>query len=215
MTDCLPTGWPRDIFMSFQHEDIVTPGETWLISEQESEVRRIYTDGRGHVPQDEAYPLWDGDSIGFWKGNTLVAHTINMKAEEIQRVMPSTSGEASTIEHMALIGPNRFKDSAVLYDPKALKKPWHGYQVYGRVTKENDRIDMWSCEENQNVVQDADGRPTFILPGETVMVERSYRDPATYNNQALNRAIAFGAKIMKQEKMKAKKKAMAMKHASK
>ncbi len=202
LTDCLPTGWPRDIFMSFQHEDIVTPGTTWIISEQQSEVRRIYTDGRGHVPQDEAYPLWDGDSIGFWDGDTLVVHTINMKAEEIQRLMPSTSGEASTIEHMHLVGPNRFRDSAVLYDSKSMTKPWPGYQEYGRVTKQNDRIDMWSCEENQNVIQAANGRPTFVLPGETIMIKRSYRDPATYNNQALNNAIAFGAKIMKEEEMK-------------
>src|SRR5581483_10677257 len=53
---CLPAGFPRWLTEPFLREFIVRPEEVWMINEQQSEARRIYTDGRGHVPEDEAYP---------------------------------------------------------------------------------------------------------------------------------------------------------------
>jgi hypothetical protein len=37
------------------------------------------------------------------------------------------------------------------------------------------RINMWSCNENNNVVKDASGTTQFVLPGEP-----GYKDPATF-----------------------------------
>jgi hypothetical protein len=71
LSDCLPAGYPRWLTEPFLREFILTPSETWWVNEQQSEARRIYTDGRGHIPDAEAQPLWDGDSIGFWDGQTL------------------------------------------------------------------------------------------------------------------------------------------------
>ncbi len=58
LSDCLPAGYPRWLAEPFLREFIITPGETWWITEQESEARRIYTDGRGHVPEAFANSLW-------------------------------------------------------------------------------------------------------------------------------------------------------------
>ena len=76
---------PRWIVEPFLKEFVVTPGQTWLINEMQNEIRRVYTDGRDHPSEADAYPLWEGDSIGFWDGDKLVIHTSQMRAGQYQR----------------------------------------------------------------------------------------------------------------------------------
>jgi hypothetical protein len=169
---CLPAGFPRWLTEPFLREFIVRPEEVWWITEQQSEVRRIYTDGRGHVPEDEAYPLWEGDSIGFWDGDTLVVHTINNKEGQYNRGQPDYSDKVSVVEKIRKINANTIEDDITAYDPLSLVEPWHVVNRYVRVTTPNLRINMWSCEENNNVVKTPDGVTQFILKG-----EQGYRDP--------------------------------------
>jgi hypothetical protein len=171
---CLPAGFPRWLTEPFLREFVVTPKETWWINEQQSEARRIYTDGRGHVPDDEAFPLWEGDSIGFWDGDTLVVHTIRVKPGQYQRSQPDYSDQTSTIERIRKIGPDTIEDEVTVWDPWGLKKPWRVVDDYMRVKTPHVRIDMWSCEENNNVVKTVDGGSQFVLPG-----EKGYKDPNT------------------------------------
>jgi hypothetical protein len=180
LSDCLPAGYPRWLVEPFLREFIVTPSETWWITEQESEVRRIYTDGRGHVPDDAARPLWEGESIGFWDGQTLVVHTIRVIHGEYQRVQPDYSYQTSTVERIRMINHNTIEDDVTVWDPKGLRKPWHVIDHYTRVTSPGARIDMWSCESNNNVVRAPSGGSEFILPGETLTIKRSYREPYTF-----------------------------------
>ncbi len=172
LSACLPAGYPRWLVEPFLREFIVTPDETWLINEQDDEIRRVYTDGRGHMPEDEAYPLWEGNSIGFWDGDTLVVHTNHLRAGAYQRLQPDYSDQVSTVERIRKIGPDMIEDVVTVYDPPALAKPWHVRHTYGRVTTPGLRINQWVCEENNNVVPTADGSSTFILPGEP-----GYKDP--------------------------------------
>ena len=172
LSNCLPAGHPRWLTEPFLKEIIVTPNQTWWINEQQSEVRRIYTDGRGHIPADEAYPMWEGDSIGFWNGDTLVVHTNNLKSGQYQRGQPDYSEQATTVEEIRMVNKDLMEDRITVYDPPALKKPWTATIKFERVTTPNLRIAMWSCNENNNVVQTPDGNSNFILPG-----EKGYKDP--------------------------------------
>ena len=172
LSACLPAGYPRWLLEPFLREYILRPEEAWLLTEQNAEIRRIYTAGQGHVPADEAYPLWEGDSIGFWDGDTLVIHTNNLKAGEYQRDQPDFSDQATTVERMRKIGPDTIEDIVDVYDPLSLQKPWHVRQVYRRVKTPGLRINHWSCEENNNTVQTANGSTDIVLPG-----EKGYRDP--------------------------------------
>jgi hypothetical protein len=180
LSDCLPAGYPRWLTEPFLREFIVTPSETWWINEQQSEARRIYTDGRGHIPDDEAQPLWDGDSIGFWDGQTLVVHTIRVTHGEYQRSQPDYSAQTSTLERIHQVDHDTIEDEITVWDPKGLRTPWHVVMLYKRVKTPGARIDMWSCETNNNVVRTPTGGSQFILPGETVTLKRSYRDPNTF-----------------------------------
>ncbi|MGZ3274994.1 MAG: hypothetical protein ACXU82_17210 [Caulobacteraceae bacterium] len=170
---CLPAGFPRWLTEPFLREFVVTPKQTWWIEEQQSEVRRIHTDGRGHVPEDEAFALWDGDSIGFWDGDTLVVHTIRVKPGQYQRSQPDYSDQTSTVERIRKINADTIEDQVTVWDPWGLKKPWTVVDQYTRVKTPHARIDMWSCEENNNVVKTSEGSSQFVLPGES-----GYKDPS-------------------------------------
>ena len=198
LSDCLPSGYPRFLLNPFFREFTATPDETWLSQETQGEFRRIYTDGRGHVAEDDGHPLWEGDSVGFWDGDTLVVHTIRMRAEELQRNMPSVSEDVSTVERIRMIDGNTIENVATIYDPKVLNKPWTGVHRYVRVTAPVARLDMWSCAENNNVVPTPEGGSTFILPGEP-----GYKDPGNIQNIFTEKAIAYGAKLMAEDAAKA------------
>lgn len=172
LSACLPAGYPRWLLEPFLREYILRPEEAWLLTEQNAEIRRVYTDGRGHVPADEAYPLWEGDSVGFWDGDTLVIHTNNLRAGQYQRTQPDYSDQASTVERMRKIDADTIEDVVTVYDPPALVKPWHVRQTYVRVKQPDIRINHWSCEENNNVVKTGTGSTDFVLPGES-----GYKDP--------------------------------------
>jgi len=180
LSDCLPAGYPRWLTEPFLREFIVTPSETWWVNEQQSEARRIYTDGRGHIPDAEAQPLWDGDSIGFWDGQTLVVHTIRVTHGEYQRSQPDYSSQTSTVERIHQLDHDTIEDEVTVWDPKGLRTPWHVVMHYKRVNTAGSRIDMWSCETNNNVVRTPTGGSQFILKGETVTIQRSYKEPDTF-----------------------------------
>jgi hypothetical protein len=180
LSDCLPSGYPRWLTEPFLREFIITPDETWWINEQQSEARRIYTDGRGHVPADTAQPQWTGDSIGFWDRQTLVVHTTRITHGQYQRSQPDYSYQTSTLERIRMVDRNTIEDQVTVWDPKGLKKPWRVIQLYKRVTEPGSRIDMWSCEANNNVIRTPTGGSQFILKGETATVSRGYKDPDTF-----------------------------------
>jgi hypothetical protein len=180
LSDCLPAGYPRWLTEPFLREFIITPSETWWITEQQSEARRIYTDGRGHIPEDAAQASWTGDSIGFWDGQTLVVHTIRVTHGQYQRSQPDYSTQTSTVERIRLVDPNTIEDQVTVWDPKGLLKPWKVVFKYNRVTTPGSHIDMWSCNANNNVVRTPTGGSQFILKGETATVVHQYKDPDTF-----------------------------------
>ena len=54
ITNCLPHGMPRLMGgIPGPLEFVVTPEQTWIIWEWGSQLRRIYTDGRGHLPVED------------------------------------------------------------------------------------------------------------------------------------------------------------------
>lgn len=188
LSACLPAGYPRWLVEPFLREFILRPEEAWLLTEQNAEIRRIYTDGRGHVPDDEAYPLWEGDSVGFWDGDTLVVHTNHLKAGQYQRLQPFYSDKATTVERIRRIDANTIEDIVDVYDPPALEAPWHVRHTYRRVTTPDLRINHWSCEENNNVVQTQNGTTSFLLPG-----DKGYREPGAQPPAAAPASSAPGA----------------------
>lgn len=199
LSDCLPAGFPRDMLISaFQRYFVVTPTQTLMYFQEDEGNRVIFTDGRGHIPPDEAYPLWVGDSIGFWDKDTLVVHTLYVRNIELNRNLPADSEEASVVERIRMTDPNTIQDQATLYDPEMLYRPWSGVQTYKRATSSHAFVDLYSCAENNNVYQGPNGDSKFLLPGQTITVKRTYAFPDQVQNEHPNVVIQYGAKLLKE-----------------
>lgn len=149
---CEPPGYPRWYTETFLRDWIVTPDQTWMTSEYANETRRVYTDGRSHLPEEARYPTYDGDSIGFWAGDRLVIHTNQLKSGIYTRGYPDYSEQVETVEVIQKIGPTEIHADVWVYDPPVLLEPWH---VTARFEKLEDpekllRIHYWHCTENPN-----------------------------------------------------------------
>ena len=130
ISTCAPPGHPRWLTEPFLREFIVTPDQTWLINEMVNDIRRIYTDGRDHVPEADRYPLYNGDSIGFWDGQKLVIHTNQLQAGIYQRSHPDYTDQVETVEIWQKADDKTLGVDVWVYDPPALVEPWYTKQSY-------------------------------------------------------------------------------------
>jgi hypothetical protein len=153
ISDCRPPGTPRWFTEPFLHEFIVTPAQTWLINEMVNDIRRVYTDGRDHTSVDDAYPTWNGDTIGFWAGDTLVAHTKYLLPGQYQRgVQPNYSEQTTVVERWRKVDPKTLQADVWVFDPVNLAEPWYTRQSWTELTNDDKllRIRYWDCRENPN-----------------------------------------------------------------
>lgn len=160
-----PAGMPRWISEPFLKDFAVTPQQTWLINEMMNEIRRVYTDGRGHPPPEDAYPLWLGDSIGFWDNDRLIVHTDQMRDGQYQRIQPEYTDQVETVEIWQKTADDTIEVDIWVYDPPVLVEPWYTRQVFKKLTNDDQalRIRYWHFNENQNntVIETGDGSSDF------------------------------------------------------
>jgi len=165
LSNCAPPGHPRWLTEPFLREFVPTPGQTLLINEMSNDIRRIYTDGRDHVPEADRYPLYNGDSIGFWDDQRLVIHTNQLTKGQYQRTQPEYSDQVETVEIWEKIDDRNIVAHVWVYDPPSLLEPWYAKQTYTKLSNEDKslRIRYWDCGENQNntVIQTDNGSSQF------------------------------------------------------
>lgn len=165
LSQCGPPGFPRWLVIPFLREFIVRPEQTWLSSETVNNVRRIYTDGRDHPPTEDRFPLYYGDSIGFWDRQRLVVHTTQLMARSMGRNQPDQSEQMETVEIWRNLTPGLIEADVWIYDPTLYTEPWYMTRRYRRVANEDKglRMNYWHCGENQNneVVKTPDGSTQF------------------------------------------------------
>jgi hypothetical protein len=152
ISSCAPPGFPRWLAIPFLREHIVTPEQTWMTSETVNNVRRIYTDGRDHIPEVDRYPLYYGDSIGFWSSQTLTVHTNQLRAGIYQRGNPEYTDQVETVEVWRKVDDRTLEVDVWVYDPPALVEPWYVRHRYYKVGNDDKtlRIRYWDCLENPN-----------------------------------------------------------------
>lgn len=162
ISTCRPPGHPRWLTEPFTREFIVTPNQTWLINEMVNDIRRVYTDGRGHVPVDDRIPSPNGDSIGFWAGSKLVIHTNELMPGIYQRANPDYSEQVETVEIWQKTDDKTIAVDVWVYDPPALTEAWYVRQTYGKLS-DPIRLRYWDCAENpnNNVFQNKEGTTEF------------------------------------------------------
>ncbi len=130
---CLPPGMPRMMTMSFPMEIIITPKVTYIYADWESQVRRVYTDGRDWP--EYILPEFNGYSIGQW-------HDEN--ADGVYDML--------SIETRGMKGPRSFDSAAVVLH--------ENNQTV--VHEEIRRIDESTLEDRITTIDDALTRPWTV-----------------------------------------------------
>ncbi len=162
----LPHGMPRAVGSAPGNvEVIITPQQTTIIYDWMNQVRRIYTDGRGHPTEDESWPTVMGHSIGHWEGHTLVADTVNMRENVFDRSGAPHSESIHLQERISQVDDSTLEFEMVITDPLAFTKPWMVTRYYKKRQQVQINIEGIYCENQRNPI--IDGKQTVILPGDT------------------------------------------------
>jgi hypothetical protein len=169
----IPAGMPRVLNLPDTFEFVVTPEQTWILSENGPNAVRIYTDGRGHLGPDDIWPTYSGDSVGHWEGSTLVFDTIGLRGTPhtiIDRTGIVNSDAMTVAVRMHKIADDIMEAQITLTDPKAFTKPWVVIKRYRRLPKFT-RIFDYACNENNRNPVDARGQ-TRMLGGDGKPVDQ-------------------------------------------
>jgi hypothetical protein len=122
LRSCYPPGVPRVYMHPFPFQFIQATGEVVMLFEVDSLRREIYIDAQ-HDPS--LVPLWMGNSIGHWEGDTLVVDTNNFNDRTwIDRIGHPHSDQLHVIERFRRTAQDHLVDDITIDDPKAYTKPW-------------------------------------------------------------------------------------------
>jgi len=155
--NCLPPGMPTIMFQPYDVEFLFTPGRVTIIQEAYMQVRRVFTDGRGHPANLD--PTFNGDSIGHWEGDTLVIDTVGLGHRLPLGYHELMHGpKLHVIERIHQIGPDKLEDEMTLIDPDVLQKPWHTVHTFTR-HRDWEQIEYICEQNNRNQIQNGQIKP--------------------------------------------------------
>ncbi len=127
--DCVPPPPPALIGSTVYLNAIeILDDRVLLRTEYFDQTRIVYLDGRGH-PETGERTAWEGHSIGWWEGDTLVVDTTHFRdhPEGNGRGVPS-GAHKHLIERYSLSDDGRrLQVEASLEDPQYLAEPFNGY----------------------------------------------------------------------------------------
>ncbi|HEY8522111.1 MAG TPA: hypothetical protein VIN61_18725 [Gammaproteobacteria bacterium] len=144
---CWPAGMPLIMTRVWPIAMIQLPTAIYMISHFMNSVRVIYLDGRPHSDPNVVVPSWNGESIGWWEGDTLVVDTryfpghhhwmdqggASIPASDqlhiVERIRMIENGEVLEIEY-------------TMTDPKMWKGEW---KTTKRFVRKND-VDITEVE---------------------------------------------------------------------
>jgi hypothetical protein len=144
---CAPIGFPIAYLYPLPMQIVQAPGEVIMLFEWDSLRHQIFTDGRAH---DTALgPLWMGDSIGHWEGDTLVADTVNFNDKTwLDRMGHPHSDALHVVERIRRIDHDHLVDDITIEDLKAYTKPWTAHLPF--VLKPKWTLAEQFCEDEQS-----------------------------------------------------------------
>ena len=147
--NCFPPGVPRIYLLNFPVQIVQIPGQVIMLFEFDHFVRRIYTDGRPH--DKDAGPLWMGDSIGRWEGDTLVADTVSFNDKTtFDREGYPHSDALHLVERIRRVDHDSLVIDLTVDDPKAYTKPWGAKLIFQ--IRPDWKIMEHVCEDNATFV---------------------------------------------------------------
>lgn len=155
---CLPPGMPRMMKMSFPMEIIITPAITYIYADWESQIRRVYTDGRDWP--EYILPEFNGYSIGNWRDDdgdgtydTLAIETRGIKGprsiDSTGVVLHENDGTV-VFEEIFRRDADTLENRITTIDD-AFTGPWTINQQYSHVTEDIVWVEYVCAEGNRHI----------------------------------------------------------------
>ncbi len=142
---CLPQGLTRSVNSPFPIRIVQTPDITAILYEAWNVFEIIHTDGRAH-PRDPD-PLWFGNPVGKWDGDTLVVDTIAFNDKtNLDTVGHPHSDALHTVERFTRTDATHIGYEITLEDPKAFTQAWKNTRIF--TLRPDWEVMEYSCEEN-------------------------------------------------------------------
>lgn len=145
---CLPPGIPGVMQQPYPIEILFSPGRVTILTEAYDQIRRIYTDGRSHPEEPDLF--FNGNSIGFWEGDTLVVDTIGLHPRtNIIAGIPHTE-KSHVHEHIWMPAPDQLMVEYTITNPDVLARPYvtriayrldNSFPMREYVCAENNRLE--------------------------------------------------------------------------
>lgn len=158
---CEPLGVVRFLTNPYPVQIVQTPEVVVILSELTTTYRRIWIDGRPHRP--DADPLFNGDVVGRWEGDTLVT---SVKALDVHQWVGEQgffiSDAAQITERFRRPDSNTLLYQYTVDDPKVLTKPWTSPERRLTVSL-SPMVEYYCTNERDSEVFLTKGR-TYISP---------------------------------------------------
>ncbi|HEV3330683.1 MAG TPA: hypothetical protein VG096_06870 [Bryobacteraceae bacterium] len=151
---CMPAGFPSGMLSANAVQFVQNKNMLVIVHEFQRMTRIIPLDGRPH--RKDLEPMFYGDPVGHWEGDTLVIETTNFKRWGLDDYYYSDpkqyrmhSDALKTIEHI------RWKDDKTLLyqltidDPKTFTAPWtQDFTMTAHPDWDQAGLYEYVCEEN-------------------------------------------------------------------
>lgn len=153
-----PAGMPRMLNLRDGMEWVVRPELVYNVSPNGGSVRRIFTDGRKHLQDDDLYATYTGDNVGHWEGQTLVIDTIGLRDDTLLDLTGLIHSEdLHVVQRVRRVGADILEVAMTLDDKTAFTRPW---KVTKRFRREKGPAYVYdfACAENNPDPLHRDGR---------------------------------------------------------
>ena len=123
---CYPAGMPRLMTRYGSLMMLQYPTAIFMVSRLNNEYRAIWLDGRTREPEESRDNNWNGESIGYWDGDTLVVETTGFTDENhlIQQGI-FTGDQLTIVERISMLNDgNTLKIDFIMTDPEHWEGEW-------------------------------------------------------------------------------------------
>lgn len=151
---CMPAGFPSGMLSANAVQFVQAKDYLVMVHEFQRMSRLIPLDGRKH--REGLEPMFYGDPVGHWEGDTLVIETTNFKRwslDDFYYTDPKQyrmhSDALRTVEHIKWKDPKTLSYELTIDDPKIFTAPWtQGFEM--ALHKDWDPVGLFEyvCEEN-------------------------------------------------------------------
>jgi len=141
------------------YQIVQAAGYVAIYVEMIHDVRIIPLDGRPEL--DARIRQWNGDSRGYWDGNTLVVETTNF-SDKTQHRFPSSPSTRS-IERFTRVSDDMIDYQFTIEDPEIYTQPWTAIRPMPKL--DDYTVFEYACHEGNYAM-------TNILRGARVMEQR-------------------------------------------